>query len=448
MNPHSDPGPVAVIGLGYVGLTLAVSLAREGTPVIGVEADPAVRAALAQRRTVLFEPGVDDLLATLPADRFTVTDRLPDTPVRAVVVCVGTAVDPHTRLPDLRHLSAAVEQIAAHLNEETLVVLRSTVPVGTTRSLVLARLRERGIARPLLAVCPERTIQGRALTELAALPQVIGGVDDRSARRAADLFGRLAPDQVIVSGLEAAEMVKLVCNAHTDLIYGFGNEVALMAHSLGVDAHEVIKAANLRYPRPDLSRPGFVGGSCLTKDPYLLMSAAARAGYHPPMVAAARAVNERLPLFAVEQVLDGLATTGRDVGQARVLICGVAYKGSPETDDIRGSASVEVARVLRGRVAQLRGHDFVVAPERIGQAGFTPVGLDDGLTDADAVVLLVDHPGYRQALSRGALRERLRRPAVVFDMWGVLAEELADAGDIDYRRLGVPGRMRGTPVSA
>nr|WP_307934182.1 UDP-glucose/GDP-mannose dehydrogenase family protein [Salinispora arenicola] len=131
-----------------------------------------------------------------------------------------------------------------------------------------------------------------------------------------------------------------------------------------------------------------------------------------------------------------------------MLICGVAYKGSPETDDIRGSASVEVARVLRGRVAQLRGHDFVVAPERIGQAGFTPVGLDDGLTDADAVVLLVDHPGYRQALSRGALRERLRRPAVVFDMWGVLAEELADAGDIDYRRLGVPGRMRGTPVSA
>ncbi|MGB2570914.1 nucleotide sugar dehydrogenase [Micromonospora citrea] len=447
MNPHNDPGPVAVIGLGYVGLTLAVSLAREGTPVIGVEADPTVRAALAQRRSVLFEPGVEDLLATLPADRFTVTDRLPDTPVRAVVICVGTAVDPHTRLPDLRHLEAAVQQIAAHLDEETLVVLRSTVPVGTTRSLILARLRERGIARPLLAVCPERTIQGRALTELAALPQVIGGVDDRSARRAADLFSRLAPDQVIVSDLEAAEMVKLVCNAHTDLIYGFGNEVALMAHSLGVDAHEVIDAANLRYPRPDLSRPGFVGGSCLTKDPYLLMHAAGQAGYHPPMVAAARTVNEQVPLFAVEQVLDGLAATGRDAAQARVLVCGIAYKGSPVTDDTRGSASVEVARALRGRVAELRGHDFVVAPERISRAGFSPVGIDDGLTDADAVLLLVDHPGYREVLGHRVLRERLRLPAVVFDMWGVLAEELAGAEDIDYRRLGVAGWTLGRPVA-
>ncbi|MFC7545958.1 nucleotide sugar dehydrogenase [Plantactinospora sp. GCM10030261] len=448
MNTHNDPGPVAVVGLGYVGLTLAVSLAREGTSVIGVEADPAVRAALADRRPTLFEPGVGALLAALPADRFTVTDRLPDTPVRAIVICVGTAVDPRTHLPDLGHLTAAVDHVATHLTEDTLVVLRSTVPVGTTRGFILARLRERGVARPLLAVCPERTIQGRALAELAALPQVIGGVDERSARRAADLLAPVAPDQVLVSSVEAAEMVKLVCNAHTDLIYGFGNEVALMARSLGVDASEVIDAANLRYPRPDLSRPGFVGGSCLTKDPYLLMHAARQAGYHPPMVAAARTVNERVPRLAVEQVLDGLAAAGRPVAEARVLVCGIAYKGRPATDDIRGSASVEVARALRGRVAELRGHDFVVAPERICRAGFSPVGVEEGLDGADAVVLLVDHPGYRTVLGHPVLRERMRLPSVVFDMWGVLAEDLAGADDIDYRRLGVAERPAGVPVPA
>jgi UDP-N-acetyl-D-mannosaminuronic acid dehydrogenase len=434
IRPNTD-GQVAVIGLGYVGLTLAVSIAKAGTPVFGVEVNPDVRAALAKRRATFFEPGVEELLSSLPPERFTVSDRLPDTPLWAVVICVGTAVDPHTKQPDLRHLTAAVDHVAQHVTDDTLVVVRSTVPVGISRQLVYPKLRER-VEQPLLAFCPERTIQGQALAEIESLPQVIGGVDDRSVARARALFAPVAADHVVVSSIEAAEMVKLVCNSHTDLIYGFGNEVAMIAQALDLDGNEVIAAANLRYPRPDLSRPGFVGGSCLTKDPYLLTHSAEGAGYRPPMVAAARAVNERVPQVAVEQVLQALDATGCAHADAKVLVCGIAYKGRPETDDVRGSAAVDVANGLRERVAVLAGHDFVVAPERIAELGYEPVDLHAGMTDADAVVLLVDHPRYRDEIDTDTVRSRMRLHAVVFDMWGLLADELAEAEDVEYRRLG------------
>ncbi len=231
-------------------------------------------------------------------------------------------------------------------------------------------------------------------------------------------------------------MVKLVCNAHTDLIYGFGNEVALMADGLGVHGNEVIAAANLRYPRPDLSRPGFVGGSCLTKDPYLLMHSARQAGYQPPLVAAARLVNERVPHLVADLVLRALAATERPIAAAKVLVCGIAYKGRPETDDIRGAASVPVAGALRDRVAVLAGHDYVVDATRVADAGFLPVSLADGMDGADALVLLVDHRRYHAEICPEMVRSCMRLPAVVFDMWGVLADRFAGAEDIDYRRWG------------
>ncbi|GHJ06954.1 UDP-N-acetyl-D-mannosaminuronic acid dehydrogenase [Micromonospora humidisoli] len=434
--PADGPGgPVAVIGLGYVGLTLAVSLAQAGVPVVGVEADAGTRAALRAGTPTLFEPGVDELLRSLPADRLTITDTLDGVTPAAVVICVGTPLDDGTGRPDLRHFTLAAQTAAAAATADTLVVVRSTVPVGTTRRTLLPLLRER-VDEPLLACCPERTIQGRALAELASLPQVVGGLDDRSADRARRLFARLTPEQVVTADLETAELVKLACNAHTDLLYGFGNELAMIAEAVGVDATEVIAAANRGYPRPDLARPGFVGGSCLTKDPYLLVYSAGTAGYHPPLVAAARAVNEQVPHLVTERVLKALAATGRAPADAKVLVCGMAYKGRPETDDVRGSAATVVADVLRERVRLLAGHDYLVPDDVTARLGYAPASLADGLADADVLVLLVDHPRYRADLDAALLRRSMNRPALVVDVWGDLASALSGAADVDYRRLG------------
>jgi UDP-N-acetyl-D-mannosaminuronic acid dehydrogenase len=435
VNKHvATEADVAVVGMGYVGLVLATAFAAGGLRVLGVDTDRGVREAIGELRSPFFEPGLEDLLKSLPEGQLTIVDRLPDILPSCVVVCVGTPLYEGGTRPDLRPIEAAAEAIAPRLTPETLTIIRSTVPVGTCRRIVLPILRQ-GVPRPLLACCPERTIQGAAVREIRTLPQVIGGVDAKSTDAALRLFSAVTQEPVTVSSLEAAEMVKLVCNAHTEVIYGFGNEIALITTALGLDADEVIASANKGYPRPDLSHPGYVGGSCLTKDPYLLTHASAEAGHLPAILTSACAVNQSIPEHVATRVLEALKSTDRDIQSCTILLCGVAYKGQPETDDVRGSAAPEVARHLKGALGTLRAHDFAVSPSRIAALGFEPVDLGVGLIDADALVLLVNHPGY-QAIDLAMIREKMRRSPVIFDVWGLLKHSLQDAEDLIYLRLG------------
>jgi UDP-N-acetyl-D-mannosaminuronic acid dehydrogenase len=423
-----------VIGLGYVGMTLAVALADAGVRVLGHDSSAAVSTALARGVPPVKEPGVEERLARTLGDALKIETKLPDVMPPTVIVCVGTPVHRLSSAPDLSQLEAATAAIAARVEPETLVVLRSTVPVGTSRGLVLAALR-REHPDPRVAFCPERTIQGRAFEELHRLPQIVGASTTDAAEAAGELFSRLTPRVIKVSSLEAAEAVKLVCNAHTDLIYGFGNEVALMAEALGLDAEELISSANLDYPRPDVSRPGFVGGGCLTKDPYLLAHSAERRDYTPSMVLAARRLNEAMPIHATRRVLDALSARGVSAAESKVLISGIAFKGHPETDDVRGAASRTIVEMLREEVETLAGHDFTVPPEQIAAMGLEPVSIEDGFDRADAAMVLTDHAGYR-LLDLRSLSGHMSRPAVVFDAFGVLDQPETLAPGITYLRLG------------
>lgn len=411
---------VLVAGLGYVGLTLAAGLASAGADVLGYDVSPSRVASLRRGEAPFYEPGLDEALTAFPGTlRF--TDQLPDRLPPASVICVGTPLDPVSHRPDLGALRQVVADLGARITMGQLVVVRSTVPVGTSRSVVLPGLLQRA-ERVRLAFCPERTIQGQALRELQELPQVIGGLDDVSAQIAAELFAPLCPKQVLVSSLEAAELVKLINNAHTDVIYGFGNEVALLAEPLGLDAHEVIEAANVDYPRPDLCRPGFVGGGCLTKDPHLLMASAAD-GHTPPIVAAARRLNEAVPAHLADRMLGALRHRPDPLETPRVLVCGLAYKGRPPTDDLRGSAAPPAIARLREGGADVVAHDHLVTPSEAARLGVELVDLAEGFAGRDGVLVLNDHPGYAALDARAAV-SAMNRPAVVVDGWGVLARRL------------------------
>ncbi|MFE5241273.1 MULTISPECIES: nucleotide sugar dehydrogenase [unclassified Streptomyces] len=414
---------VCVVGLGYVGITLTSALLARGKRVLGYEANKAVAEDLAAGLVQLSEPGVEEMVREHAGGNLRVTaeltgEQLPPT----VIICVGTPIAAGEQRPDLTQLEAAVAGIAPGLRDDTLVIVRSTVPVGTSRGLVLPTLR-RHVDEPLLAFCPERTIQGQALAEILSLPQIVGGLDEESVRRASELFGSLTPDLVPVSSLETAEMIKLICNCHTDLIYGFGNEVALVAEHLGLDAMELINSANTGYPRPDLSKPGFVGGSCLTKDPYLLMHALEGHDHRPTMVAAARSLNESMPRRVGERVLAKLWEGGCDPAGARVLLTGFAYKGRPETDDLRGAPFEALLELLRGRVGEIVGHDFVVPDSRLEELGVRPVSLEEGFTGAHAALVLNDHLSYGQQ-DFTSLIARMHQPAVVYDTWRVIPSSL------------------------
>ncbi|MCA2214073.1 nucleotide sugar dehydrogenase [Jidongwangia harbinensis] len=421
---------IGVVGLGYVGLTLAAVLADRGYRVHGVDADPAVLDALRRGRAHKFEPGVEQVLAASLGRNFTLGSSL-SADLDAVVLCVSTPVDPVTRTADLGNLAAAAAEVARSCVPGTLVVVRSTVPVGTSRAVVLPPLAAAwGTVR--LVMAPERTIQGQALRELVELPQVVGGLDEESRAAGLELFGGVARSVVPVSSLETAELIKLSNNCHTDLIYSFGNEVALIAERHGLDPLEVIRGANLDYPRPDLARPGYVGGGCLSKDPYLMIESAGERA--PFLVGAARRLNEYLPGHVADRVVDLVRQERGDAAGARLAVLGWAYKGWPPTDDTRGAPAPAMLPVFRHAGMTVLGHDPMVPDEVLLAQGVQPVGLDRAFRDADAVLIVNDHPDYR------ALRVESwvggDRPAVVFDSWRVLDEAAVTAAGIRYAGLG------------
>jgi UDP-N-acetyl-D-mannosaminuronic acid dehydrogenase len=425
---------VGVVGLGYVGLTLAVTLARKGFTVHGVDTSPRVLDALAHGRPHLFEPGVEEGLRAFLGQRLHVGPALPESGVGAAIICVSTPVNADTHGPDLANLRASARHVAQRCAPDTLVIVRSTVPVGASRAVVLPELVA-AWGRARLAFAPERTIQGQALRELEELPQVVGGLDAESARAAAALFQRLTRQVVPVSSLEAAELVKLANNCHTDLIYAYGNEIALMAERWGLDPLEVIRAANVDYPRPDLAKPGYVGGGCLSKDPYILMSAARAAGYTPWLVGQARGLNERLPLSVAERLVAMIRQTRGSTEGARLGVLGWAYKGWPPTDDMRGTPIVPMLAIFRAAGLALKGHDVLVPPDVIRALGAEPVALEAAFDDSDAVLVITNHPEYAK-LDLARVLPTLRRPALVFDSWRILDEEAVRASGVRYAGIG------------
>lgn len=421
------------MGLGYVGITLAASLADVGYRVHGIEVKPDALAELRSGRPHIFEPGLAEAFARNFGPRLSVHERVPDEALDVYVICVGTPMTPEG--VDMRHAIDAANAVAERMRPDSLVVLRSTVPVGFTRSRVVPILAN-AVPQPRVAFCPERTIQGKALQELRTLPQIVGGVDATSTEAAVRFFTPLAREIVPVADLETAEIVKLVNNAHTDLIYGYGNEVARMAEALGLDAWEVIRAANLDYPRPDLSKPGYVGGPCLTKDPYILALSSERAGYRPDLVLQARRLNESMPVAEAERVVR-LIEARRPLDDAVVFLCGIAYKGRPETDDLRGSPALPIIERLRSRVRELRAFDARLDREVLERLGLRPCSIADGFRDATAAIFINDHPDHEKA-DVAALAATMRRPALVFDSWHRFTA-IRDAlpADVTYAALGV-----------
>lgn len=413
---------VAVIGLGYVGLTLAVALAQQGIGVFAVERRKDV-VDLTNAGTPHFsEEGLADVLTAVvergALKAFTSFDEVP--PCEAYILTVGTPLD-DAGLPRLDMVEHAAREVAGHLSGTALVVVRSTVQIGTTRQVVARVFEEAGLPA-LIAMCPERTLEGDALRELRSLPQIVGGLNEEAAARAADLFGVLTSSVIRVSSPETAEMIKLIDNTYRDVRFGFANEVARACDAVGVDAREVIGFGKLGYGRTDVALPGLVGGPCLEKDPHILRHSLRSHGIDLEITKAARTVNERQPTETVSQAF---ARLGR--APARVAVAGIAFKGVPETNDLRGSMTLAViAAIRRERYdGPIAAFDPVVAAEQLSalQVGLEP--CDDLLIaarDADILFIANNHPEYRRT-SFERLAAVLAPGGFVFDYWNNYGHE-------------------------
>jgi UDP-N-acetyl-D-mannosaminuronic acid dehydrogenase len=437
---------ICILGLGYVGLTLAIVMAEAGYRVWGVEINRDFTAKVREGRAHFFEPGLDERLALqLRAGRLIVLDELPDEPsISLYIITVGTPLDDRGKVR-LDMVQRVTREIAAQVKDGDAVVLRSTVKIGTTRDIVMPILAATGCDLDI-GFCPERTLEGRALYELTHLPQIVGATSSRGSLRLSQVFNAITPTVIRVRDPETAEMIKLIDNTSRDVGFAFANEVARMCGTIGVSAAEVIKFGGLGYSRTSLPLPGPVGGPCLSKDSHSLGESMLDRGVLPEISAAARTINERLLSEVAGHVAELVRNSGPD---RKVCLLGLAFKGQPETSDLRGSTVIPLLAELRRRLPDARfcGLDPIVPADEIRDLGLIPMAsLPDAFDGSRLVVIHNNHPAFA-AMPLSQLSRTLARPAVIYDFWNNFApERLTLPEGVRYVALGCHPILVPTPL--
>ncbi len=386
---------VAVIGLGYVGLPLAVAFAEGGFRVIGIDVDPHKVAAIARGESYIQDVPSRQLVAV--ADRLSATtDYAALGGADAAIICVPTPLN-KTRDPDIRYVIAAGEGVAAHVHPGMLVVLESTTYPGTTEELLRPMLERSGlvVGRDLfLAFSPERIDPGRTDFVVRNTPKVVGGATPACLEAAKALYGAVVERVVPVSSPAAAEMTKLLENTFRAVNIALVNEVALMCDKLGLDVWEVIEAAATKpYGFMKFTPGPGIGGHCIPLDPFYLAWKLRTLNYNARFIQLAGEINSEMPHYWVDKVQDVLNRAGKALSRSRVLVLGVAYK--KDIDDVRESPALDVIDLLRGKGADVRYHDpYVTTVAHNGWRLTCEPDLQQALAEADCVVIATDHSCY------------------------------------------------------
>ena len=390
---------VCVVGLGFVGLTLAIILADSGFKVIGYDVMQDMVNNINNGNPPFYEKGLSSLLKFhINNGNFRAVSTLDEGFCDIYIVSVGTPVDGNHK-PDIGHIKKATIQIGKLLKKRDMVIFRSTVPVGTTRDILLPILEKesslKGGEAFYLAFAPERTVQGKALEELRALPQIIGGLNKGSLDVASSFFSNLNTTIARMSSLEAAEMVKLVNNAYRDVTFAFVNELAITCDHWGIDPVNVINAANQGYPRNNIPVPSpGVGGSCLKKDPYIYIESVSNMGFKGGLSLCSRKINEYMSLFVFNKI-DLFIKQNKKDQNIKIFIVGFAFKGEPETSDIRDSTTVDLVAIMKNKTDwHIFGYDPVVDKDRIGRLDVAGCSIREGFKGADCVLIMNNHRSY------------------------------------------------------
>ena len=430
---------ISVIGLGYVGLTLAVSLADVGFKVIGVDSNQDIVDKLNKGIPHIHEIGLDSLLKFHINKNLTIQSTSSKSQSDVYILCVQTPIDKNNT-PIMEYLEKATEYVATNLSTDNLVIVRSTVPIGTTRDVIIPILEKTSgmnIEKDFhVASAPERTVAGRALKEIRELPQIIAGFSSNSSQLTNNLFKKLTQTIVNVDSLEEAEMVKLMDNTFRDLIFAYSNQIALIAGNYNIDTSKLIQAANEGYYRNRIPQPSpGVGGVCLKKDPYILISSSKKHGYIPKLTELARLINESMSDYIVSKVESFCKLHNKDISKIKVFVIGFAFKGNPETSDTRQSSTLDVTDKLIKLTNNIFGYDPVVSEEDLKKFDIKPVGLEEGFNQADCVLIMNNHSSY-STFDIYSLLSKTNKPSMFFDGWNTFGRKVIEKIDhIDYETI-------------
>lgn len=421
--PEKNQLSVAVVGFGYVGSCIGVTLAECGMRVSGIDSDQKLVEEMRAGHCRFNEPGLAQALERVRSSgALHVSTGYEDVDeADVVIIAVGTPVDANRSIVTT-YLEVACATLAPRLHAGQLVILKSTVAPGTTRDLVRPMLEKSGLEQGRdfgLAFCPERLAEGNALAQFRTVPIVVGGCDEDSTAAACGFWASALGIKVFpFASPEVAELVKLTDNWWIDANVALANELAQLCGVLDVDVLDVIAGANslpkgTSHVNVLLPSVG-VGGSCLTKDPWILWSAGRKHGLRLRVAETAREVNDTMPAYTHELIREGLAAVGKDLGSAKVAVLGLAFKNN--TNDLRNTPVLPVVRALQASSGDLTIYDPLVAND-IAETEFgmkQAYSFESAVEDADCVAVLAGHNQFT-ALDFADLARRVSMPCLVID---------------------------------
>lgn len=392
---------ISVVGIGRVGLPLALFFASKGIHTYGVDIDSKKVEMLKSEKMPFLEEGAEEILKkTIKGSFEPTTDFSKITETDYIILTLGTPVDEFLNA-DFSQIESALNSLIPHLKENQTLILRSTVSPGTTeyvKNYIEKNTKFKDGEDIYLAFCPERIAEGKALKELEELPEVVGYLDEKSGDRAADLFKSIGKE-VYTSSAINVELLKLFTNMYRYINFSVGNEFLVIAEDWGANIHEIVELSNRNYPRGGPKIPGFAAGPCLFKDGFFLTNNIP----FPDLITAAWKINENLPGYLIHK-----AKQIKPIKGAKCVVLGLAFKAN--IDDDRASLSHKIKKILKREMGEVITHDVYLDNKN----------LEETLKDADFLVIATAHKEYKKPLEY--YRKFIKPDCVVIDIWNVFGK--------------------------
>jgi len=368
---------ISVLGLGYIGLPTALLLADAEYDVIGVDVDTEIVNTLSSGNLPFEEPDLDDLFKRA-RNKFKVSTDVESSDV--YIIAVPTPLDEEIKIADISYVKDASKSIAKVINPGQLVILESTVPPGTSESIVIPTLKNSCPSGFYYAHCPERAIPGKTISEMVSNDRIIGTIDEESYRKTKEIYASFVKGNIYESNVKTAEFVKLMENTFRDINIALANEFSLIAEEIGIDIWEGIRLANL-HPRVDILNPGpGVGGHCLAIDPFFL----AGKSKSSRIVKLARDINDFMAFHVVKLAKKMIG----DISNPTITLLGLAYKG--DVDDVRESPALKIKKIAEGEGFNVKVFDPLVK-DHSGNCK----DIREASAGSDCLILVTDHSEFR-----------------------------------------------------
>lgn len=427
---------LCIIGCGYVGLTLALVMARNGFNVKGYDLNKDLINKLKEYKLPFYEKGINSLLSQQLNKNFQVTNSVLD--IRkcdTFIISVGTPINKFKK-PSYSFLKKSINELSRILKKGDLVILRSTVPVGTSRKILINLLQKKTklkVGRDFFfSFCPERTVEGNAIAELSKNPQIIGGYCEKSVEISMKIFNEITHTVINAETLEAAELSKIIDNSYRDTIFAYSNQMSLLASKFKINYSKLVDKINLGYSRNFVPKPSpGVGGPCLSKDPHILNNSLSEQKINYSLVKSARLINEIMPQKICNIIYSELKKLKKDIKRTKIFITGLAFKGNPETSDLRNSTSLQIFNILKKKNKNICVHDFVLDKIKEKPKNLKFISLDKGFKNSDVILILNNHQNYDTLSNK--LLSKIKKNTIVFDAWQTLYEKLTIDKNIIYK---------------